>query len=164
MSDRLAAGSEPLAAQTTAALTERLVKTGLDRKQIDLLLSLYGPVIFGGDALLIAWRIPPSIVDDLTPLVAEPEPQKTVRVVLVVARNMDPVIEQTMQVLADQLGNPQYKVREAAEDKLKELGSLAWPVLRKSMTAADPEVAFRAERLLLGQKQNIDQPNQPQDQ
>ncbi len=115
-------------------------------------------------SLLVAWRIPPSIVDEVTPLVAEPEPHKTVRVVLVVARNLDPVIEQTMQVLADQLGNPQFKVREAAEEKLKELGSLAWPVLRKSMTAADPEVAFRAERLLLSQKQNIDQPNQQQDQ
>ena len=164
MSDRLAIGSEQLTAQTTAALTDRLVQTGLNRQQIDLLISLYGPVIFGGDSLVVAWRLPPSIVDDLTPLVVEPEPSKTVRVVLVVARNLDPVIEQTLQVLADQLGNSQYKIREAAEEKLKELGSLAVPVLRKSMTASDPEIAFRAERLLQAQKENIDQPNQQQDQ
>jgi hypothetical protein len=158
MSEPLPADSEQLTAQTTKALTDRLVATGLNRGQIDQLVTMYGPTIFGASSLIVAYRIPSGTVDDLNPLVAEPEPAKTVRVVLVVAQNLDPVIEASLQVLVDQLGNPRYKVREEAEERLRELGSLAFGVLKKSLTATDPEVAFRAERLLSDQGQQI--PNQ----
>jgi hypothetical protein len=158
LSQPLAAGSDALAALSTGALADRLGQTGLDRREIDLLLSLYGPTIFAADALTVAWRIPAGMVDDLTPLVIEPEPAKSVRVVLVVARNLDPKIEESLQTLVDQLGSPQYKQREAAEQRLVELGSLAFPVLKKSLTHKDPEIAFRAERLLLDQQQSIDLP------
>ena len=158
MSQPLAADSEELAALSSQALTERLEKTGLDRAEIDLLLSLYGPTIFAADSLTVAWRVPAGPVDDVTPLAIEPEPAKTVRVVLVVARNLDPEIEESLQTLVDQLGSPQYKEREAAESRLVELGSLAYPVLKKALNHKDPEIAFRAERMLLGQQQSIDVP------
>ena len=165
LSKPMAAGSEKLTELSTKALADRLGQTGLDRAEIDLLLSLYGPTIFAADSLTVAWRIPAGAVDEVTPLVTEPEPAKMVRVVLVVARNLDPEIEENLKTLVDQLGSPQYKEREEAEQKLVELGSLAFPVLKQSLNNKDPEIAFRAERVLLGQQQSIDLPGQqPQQQ
>jgi hypothetical protein len=164
LSEPLAADSEALAALSTKALADRLGQTGLERGEIDLLVSLYGPTIFAADSLTVAWRVPAGVVDELTPLVIEPEPAKSVRVVLVVARNLDPKIEESLQTLVDQLGSPQYKEREAAEQRLTELGSLAFGVLKKSLTHKDPEIAFRAERLLLDGQQSIDVPGAAQQQ
>ena len=135
---------------STKALADRLAQAGLDRREIELLVSLYGPTIFAADSLTVAWRIPAGMVDELTPLVVEPEPAKAVRVVLVVARNLDPKIEASLQTLVDQLGSPQYKDREAAEQRLVELGSLAYGVLKKSLTSKDSGNRFSSRASAAG--------------
>ena len=48
------------------------------------------------------------------------------------------------------------KQREKAEKRLGELGRLAVPNLKTVLNNADPEVAYRAERILLAQNEKID--------
>ncbi len=158
MSKPLAADSEEWQAQSQGKLTERLLQAGLAQSEVDLLLSQYGPALFSGDSLLVAWRLPSGVVEELNPITVEPEPAKSVRVVMVIGRNLDPQIGVDLQKFVVQLGSRSYKEREAAEQRLSEFGSLAFPVLRKALANTDPEIAFRAERLLLDQQQSIDLP------
>ncbi|MCK5802566.1 MAG: hypothetical protein KAI66_07020 [Lentisphaeria bacterium] len=46
------------------------------------------------------------------------------------------------------LGAPQFQTRQRAEAKLREIGKLAVPHLRKAQTHADPEIRFRVQRIL----------------
>ncbi len=158
MSQPLAAGSDPLRAQSQGKLSQRLVEAGLAQPEVDLLLSLYGPALFSGEALVVAWRLPPGVVEELNPLTVEPEPSKSVRVVMVIGRNLDPQISVDLQKFVNQLGSRSYQERETAEQRLGDFGSLAFPVLRQALANSDPEIAFRAERLLLAQRQSIDVP------
>jgi hypothetical protein len=156
MSKPLAADGDEFLAQSKGKLTERLLQAGLAQSEVDLIVSLYGPAIFASDSLLVAWRLPSGVVDELNPITVEPEPAKSVRVVLVIGRNLDPQISVDLEKFVVQLGSTSYSEREAAEQRLSEFGSLAFPVLRKALANSDPEIAFRAERLLLDQQQSID--------
>jgi hypothetical protein len=158
MSKPLAADSDEWQAQSKGKLSERLLQAGLAQAEVDLLISLYGPALFSSDSLLVAWRLPAGVVDELNPLTVEPEPTRSLRVVLVIGRNLDPQIGVDLQKFVTQLGSTSYQEREAAEQSLSDFGSLAFPVLRKALANSDPEIAFRAERLLLDQQQSIDLP------
>jgi hypothetical protein len=50
--------------------------------------------------------------------------------------------------LIRQLGDPDFRKREAATARLKELGKAAAPALREALGGGDPEVCARAESLL----------------
>jgi hypothetical protein len=54
------------------------------------------------------------------------------------------------------LGADDYSQREKAEKRLAELGRLAVPALKTVLNNPDPEVAYRAERILLAQNEKID--------
>jgi hypothetical protein len=162
LSAPLATDSDELRTASQTKLAERLTAAGLAPAEVELMLSIYGPALFGSDKLVVAWRLPASVVDELNPLVIDPEPTRSVRVVMVIGRNLDPQIGVDLQKFVAQLGSADYKQREAAEARLAELGSLAFPALRKALANSDPEIAFRAERLLLDQQQPIDAPAGPQ--
>ena len=55
-----------------------------------------------------------------------------------------------------QLGDVDYKNREAAESRLAALGPLALPALREALKQSDVEFVVRKERLLLEQNQAIE--------
>ncbi len=145
--------------QSREELARRLGETGLAPAEVELLLGVYGPALFEADSLVVAWRLPAGVVEELNPLTVRPDPQKTVRMVLVVGRNLDPQIKADLQQYVQRLGSDRYSEREAAEQRLAELGSLAFPVLRQALNNSDPEIAFRAERLLLAQQQSVDLPS-----
>ena len=163
LSAPLAAGSPELAAASSKALAERLERAGLDAQESELIVSLYQSAIFESDKLTVAFRLSPDAVAEETPLVVDPEPAKSVRVTLVVVRNMDPKIIADLQSLVGQLGSARYKERETAEKSLRELGSLAFPALRQAAKHADAEIAFRAQRILLDQQQSLNGPNNAPD-
>ena len=50
--------------------------------------------------------------------------------------------------LARQLGDDDFRVREAAAKRLKEMGKTALPALRQALGSADPEVCSRADALI----------------
>jgi hypothetical protein len=65
-----------------------------------------------------------------------------------------------VHALVDQLGDADFKAREAASDKLKELGQAALPALKEAIaSAADPEVCSRADALV----RQIERPRVPAD-
>ena len=53
-------------------------------------------------------------MDDLIPEEVVPTPAKTVRVGLVIARNIDPQINDDIAALVKQLGDDEWSTREAA--------------------------------------------------
>ena len=70
----------------------------------------------------------------------------------------DPADE--VPTLISQLGDVDFKVRQAASDRLKEIGVAALPALKEAVTAAqDPEICSRADALV----RDIERPKVPAD-
>ena len=67
--------------------------------------------------------------------------------------------ESALQGLIAKMGDSKYKEREAAMQRLMELGPLAFPALKQALANPDAEIAMRAERVLLDQKQSVDIPD-----
>ena len=158
LSEPLAAGSQEATDQTTKALSERLAKTGLTADEAQGFVERFGGLLFEGDAVVVACRVDAGLIDEKIPLSVFPEPTKIVRVPIVVLRNADPQLPNEVDSLIVQLGDRKFAVREAAQQRLLELGPLAFPALQKSLNNSDLEIVIRAEWLLLNQNQT---PNAP---
>ena len=61
--------------------------------------------------------------------------------------------------LIEQLGNPEYEVREKASRRLLQIGAPALPALAAAMENGSPEVAWRAQRLY--EDLRVEQPGTP---
>jgi len=155
MSPPMADDSAELAA-IKELFADGLRKSGLTAKEVELFMSMAAKSIFGANEMVIVYRLPAAVIEERLPLVAYPAPRKTVRVALMVVRNTDPRIKDEVQRLVAELGADDYSQREKAEKRLAELGRLAVPVLKTVLNSADPEVAYRAERILLSQNEKID--------
>lgn len=156
LSAPLKADSAAFKSQAPQALKKRLLDTGLTQSEVDLILTIYTPAIFESSEMVVLFRLPRSVVDELIPLDFFPEPQKTLRTTLALVRNIDPGLKREVDSLVGQLGDADYAKREASEKRLRELGSIAIPALRKALKHQDLEIVFRAERLLLSGGQSID--------
>lgn len=155
LSAPLASDSEDFQQKTSGELRTRLAAAGLKESEIALLTSLYAKDIFECDEIQLVYRLPQEAIDEMTPLTVEPENTKVKRVALVIARNVDPRLRDSVQKLVADLGDASYKRREEAEKTLKELGRLAIPALKEALKNKDSEVVMRAERLLLVQKEPL---------
>jgi hypothetical protein len=120
-----------------------------------LALSIVQPILFESEELMLLARMQEADVQRLTSLEIAPAPKRRVRVGLLVARNIDPALINTLEALILKLGDPSYKVREDAEEKLTSSGQQAIPHLRRAVGHSDPEIAFRAERILQALRQPI---------
>jgi hypothetical protein len=156
MSEALAPDSQAYIDQTRTALRTVLVDAGLKAGEADLIVSSYADQIFDAKEMLVLFRLPASAIDEQFPLVTYPDAKRMVRVPLVLLRNADPRLQGGLQDLVVQLGAADFQGRETAEKGLKESGRLAVPLLKEALKNADPEVVFRAERLLLAQNELID--------
>lgn len=155
LSGPFATDSEDFKEKTDAEMRRRLTKTGLTAAEVDLIMSLYSPHFFATDDIHFVFRISQDGLDQITPLVVEPETTKIKRVGLVIARRVDPRLREDVQQLITDLADASYAKREKAEKRLKDLGNLAVPSLKEAMKSKDLEVVMRAERLLLGQKEQL---------
>jgi len=155
MSAPLAAGSPELRKATTEALEQRLTKTGLTPEESALMATLYDESIFGSDKLVAVIRVPQAILDEQLPMTLYPEPTRVVRTALIIVRNVDPGVAAEVQKLIVRLGDRKYSERETAQKRLTELGPLALSAVKEAVKHADPEIATRAERILLDQNQTI---------
>lgn len=156
MSDVLSAGSDELAAKGETRLGELLVANGLSEEEARLIVSEYGPAVFGSKQLVVLCRLPTELLDERVLLDLYPEPAKKVRVGLLLVRNVDPQIKIEAAELVKRLGDADYAAREAAEKRLGELGRLAVPALKQGLNHDDLEVVFRAERILLSLGESLD--------
>lgn len=142
-------GSAPDYEQKTAAeLRTRLERAGLNPAESKLLAAQAAKALFATDEFMIAARLDPVLIEELLPQEFFPEPTKKVRVALVLIRGIDPRLDRDIAQLITQLGDPKFSRREAAEERLKKIGSTAFPALKEALKHSDVEIVYRAERLL----------------
>ncbi|MBI3839434.1 MAG: hypothetical protein HY288_16060 [Planctomycetia bacterium] len=155
LSAPLSAESPEAAALTTKALSERLQRAGLTAHEAELFVAHYEHALFDGEALVVLCRLDPGVIEEKIRLSIFPEPVKTVRVAMVLMRNVDPQFGSEIERLVTELGHAKYSVRERAQKRLMELGPLAFGPLYKALTNSDLEIVLRAERILLNQNQSL---------
>ena len=153
LGEPIANGSDDAAKATTGALAERLARAGLKPQEVELFVSQTKPLVFEGEAVVVACRLDASGIDEKLPLSIFPAPARTVRVALVVMRNADPQLGGEVDRLVSELGDARFATRETAQARLMELGALAFANLNRALNNTDPEVVIRAERILLSQNQ-----------
>lgn len=157
MTGLLAADSQEMT-DLKAAFQQELVAAGLTTQEAELAASMATEGLFNSDELVVLYRLPPEIMEEKVPLIFYPSALRTVRVPLVLVRNLDPRISDEVRDLVLKLGAEAYPEREAAEKRLRELGRLAVPALKEALASTDVEIAYRAERILLAQNESIDLP------
>jgi hypothetical protein len=137
------------AAEVLAPWKEKLTSLGVAATDADLMVSILRHHGLTGKRLSAIGRLDAAEMDDLLPLEITPEPRKTVRVGLVIIRNIDPAIAREVDELVAQLGDKSWEKRQAAQTALAKLGAAAKPKLEAlHKSATDPEVIYRIEQLL----------------
>jgi hypothetical protein len=126
----------------------RLRQEGLADSDVAVILRILERHALDKRRLTAVYRLDPGELDRLLPLEVTPTPRKTVRVGLMIARNIDPAVGDEIDRLIAQLADPDWERREAAHKELAELGPAARPKLQAALQSKDLEVAWRAERLL----------------
>jgi len=148
LSAALAPGSDELSKLSSQALADRLKNAGLKREEVDFLLNYFKLAIFDTASTRVTFRLSPEAANELASVTVEPKPAKTVCVTLVIAEEMDPQSVFDIQSLVTRLGSSKYQEREAAEKHLLGLRARALPLLNEAINSLDPEIAYRAERVL----------------
>ena len=145
----LAASTAQSDAEVLAPWKMRLANTGLQTTDFDLILGILEKHALDANRLTAVYRLDAEQLDQLLPLDIVPTPRKTIRVGLVIVRNIDPAIVSEIETLVTQLGDAKWDARETAQKRLLELGLAARPKLEALLkTARDPEVVYRIERLI----------------
>jgi hypothetical protein len=136
------------AAGALAAWGKRLESSGVIAADVPLILRVLEKHALDPRRMTVVYQLEPAELDRLLPLEVTPTPTHTVRVGLVVARNIDPAVGDEINLLVSQLGSPDWEKRELASKQLAEFGSAARPRLQAALKEKDLEVVWRAERLL----------------
>jgi hypothetical protein len=138
---------------TRDALARRLAAQGLRDEVVQILLTQFGPQLFEPGELIVLAHYSREAIDDAVLLDVFPPPKKLVRTALLVVHGVDPRLQDRARVFVQQLGDPSYQVREAAEAKLRAFGPVAVPVLEDALL--NKEIVIRAERLLLNLNRSV---------
>jgi hypothetical protein len=139
-------------------LAAKLVAQGLQPDEAALCAESCRDSLARATDLVAIVRLPASALDRYAGLDIAPDPRRIVRTRLLVIRNLDPAAKGEIEGLIGKLGDADYEVRSAAELKLGDLGSVAWPNLRAALKNTDLEIVWRIERILLKQKQPLEAP------
>ena len=81
--------------------------------------------------LTAVYQMDAAELDKLLPLEIVPQPKKISRIALVIVTQIDPAIGDDLDRLIAQLGNPDWKLREAAMSEIRKLGNIAKPRCRR---------------------------------
>jgi hypothetical protein len=136
------------AAEALSPWRRRLQQEGLADSDVAVILRILERHALDKRRLTAVYRLDPAELDRMLPLEVTPTPRKTVRVGLMVARNIDPAVGDEIDQLVAQLADPDWEKRETAHKQLAELGPAARPKLQAVLQSKDLEVVWRAERLL----------------
>jgi hypothetical protein len=146
---KLAADTKALpAADAVAAWAPRLKDAGLTPADVEVILATLRTHALDPEQLTVVYRIDPAEMDRMLPMEIVPMPTKVTRVGIAIVKNIDPAAGERIAKLVEQLGNPDWDKREAAQAKLAELGAGARPKLTEALKHKDVEVVYRVERLL----------------
>jgi hypothetical protein len=136
------------AAEALSPWRRRLQQEGLADSDVAVILRILERHALDKRRVTAVYRLDPAELDRMLPLEVTPAPRKTVRVGLMVARNIDPAVGDEIDQLVAQLADPDWEKRETAHKQLAELGPAARPKLQAVLQSKDLEVVWRAERLL----------------
>ncbi len=142
------AGEEQTPAELIAAWEPLLKAQGLDAPEIAHVQAILKAHAFDKDAARIVFRLDPAAIETLAPLEITPQPDKLIRVWLVILDGADPEIKTRIQEMIVGLGDPAYVKRMEAKAKLLKLGPTAVAQLTAEKGNKDPEIAFRIEEIL----------------
>ncbi len=137
------------AAKVLEPWKERLAAQGLPPTDFALILKILEKHALDPKRLTAIYRLDAEQFDVLMPIEITPTPGKTIRVGLVIVKNIDPAIVTEIEDLVAQLGDASWAKREAAHKSLTQLGLAAKPKLESILkNAKDPEIVYRVERLI----------------
>ena len=142
------AGVEQTPAELIAAWEPILAAQGLGAPEIAHVQAILKAHAFDKEAARIVFRLDPATIETLAPLEITPQPDKLVRVWLVILDGADPEIKTRIQQMIVGLGDPSYEKRMEAKAKLLKLGPTAVQQLNAEKANKDPEIAFRIEEIL----------------
>ncbi len=142
------ANGEQTADELLASWEPLLTAQGLAAPEIAHVLSILKAHAFDKDSARIVFRLDPSVIETLAPLEITPQPDKLVRVWLVILDGADPEIKTRIGKLIAELGDASYEKRMQAKAQLLKLGPTAVPVLNAEKGNKDAEISFRIEEVL----------------
>jgi hypothetical protein len=131
-----------------AVLRTRLAALGLGPPEAGHVASIVQHEVRSRHHATVVYRLDEAQLDRMLPLEITPPPDRRVRVALVVLINADPELSSVIDRLIAELGDADWKTREAAQARLRELGTAAKDKLEAAKENKDVEIAYRAERLL----------------
>ena len=127
---------------------KRLAAEGFGSVEVDWASSVLEGYALDTEQATFVYRLDPGQFDELLPVDITPSPTKVIRSAIVVMLNAGPEMDAKIKVLIEQLGDPQWKLREAAQAKLKESLLSARHLLEEALKSDDLEIVHRAEQLL----------------
>ena len=142
------AGEAQTPAELVAAWEPLLQAQGLSAPEIAHVQAILKAHAFDKDAARIVFRLDPATIETLAPLEVTPQPDKLIRVWLVILDGADPEIKTRIQQMIAELGNASYEKRMEAKAQLLKLGPTAVPLLTAEKANKDPEISFRVEEIL----------------
>jgi hypothetical protein len=128
----------------------KLAEAGVSAADQDVVLKILARYALDPKRLTAVYRIDPAELDRILPLEVVPQPKKVSRIALVIVKGIDPAIGDELEQLIKKLGDPSWKIREAATAEIKRFGIRAKSQLEEAAKNKDTEIAFRAEQLLMG--------------
>jgi hypothetical protein len=127
---------------------QSLAALHLEQPEIDFVLSILRQQALRRESAMLVYRLDEAQLEKLLPLEVTPYPDRLFRVGLVIVQDVDPDLQSKVETLVAQLGDDQWKQRQAAQQQLAELGLAAKPKLEAALKHEDAEIVFRAEQLL----------------
>ncbi|HEX3997733.1 MAG TPA: hypothetical protein VHX65_04185 [Pirellulales bacterium] len=128
----------------------KLAAAGLAAADQDAILKILARHALDPKRLTAVCRLDPAELDRIVPLEVVPQPKKITRVALVIVRGIDPAIDDDLDRLIKKLGDPSWKVRDAATKEIHKFGVRAKSRLETAANDKDVEISYRAEMLLAG--------------
>lgn len=125
-----------------------LAAQGLGDAEIAHVQAILKERAFDKDSARVVFRLDPAAIEKLAPLEVSPQPDKVVRVWLMIYDGADPEIKTRIAQLIADLGDTSYQKRMNAKAQLLKIGPTAVPQLSAEKNNKDVEIAFRVEEIL----------------
>jgi len=132
-----------------AQIVEWSMAAGLYKKEAEGMTKIWGPEWFAETGLRAFYLLPREEIDKLIPLQIVPKPVESVRVMVACIEALTPEREKEVAAWVAALKAEDFDQREKSMRKLKDLGRLAEPVLRKLLEKSDDaEEKTRLDQLI----------------
>lgn len=121
---------------------------GLGKPEVDHLLRILREYAFREDQATVVYCMDEGFLDKSIPLEITPYPDVLRRTAIVILVDADPALQNHIDQLIAQLGDPVWAKREQAQKQLEEYGRAAQKQLQQATKHKDLEIVYRSEQLL----------------